>query len=189
MKTPGKMMIESMEECLQQLKEFHYETYLHSIQVGILAAKIGKAMGKSEQEVKELYQTGCLHDIGKQFIDIRMLKKAGKLTGDEKRKMQEHPVVGYQYLLKYREIPPNIRLGVLQHHERCDGSGYPAGLRRGNISETAKIIAVSDVYHAMITKRPYHEALSEEKAIAYLNMHQELFDWDILTGFQLIFLP
>jgi putative two-component system response regulator len=108
-----------------------------------------------------------LHDIGKIFIKEAMLKKNGELTGEERAEMMRHPLNGAEMV---RDIPylaaaiPVIR----HHHERWDGSGYPDGLQGENIPLDARIIAVVDVFDAMTTDRPYHQADSFEKAREYI---------------------
>jgi len=97
---------------------------------------------------------GLLHDIGKMMIPLDILKKPGKLTTDEYRIIQEHPTLGYN-LLKDQNVDRRIALAALQHHERCDGKGYPSGLRLSDIEPFAKIVAIADVYDALTANRVY----------------------------------
>jgi putative nucleotidyltransferase with HDIG domain len=129
-------------------------TYQHSVQVGMLSYYIARWLGWSEEEMVRAGKAGFLHDIGKCKIADAILNKPGKLSQEEYAIIQNHPQFGYD-ILKNSFDDPDIALAALQHHERMDGKGYPQGLTRENIHPMARIVAVADVYSAMISSRVY----------------------------------
>ncbi|WP_372636479.1 HD-GYP domain-containing protein [Cohnella sp.] len=140
--------------------EVHDEyVYRHSVAVGILSKLIGKTKGFDDGELMELTIAGFLHDIGKSRVPGAILNKPGRLTEEEFRIVKEHTVFGYEILKKSDGVPERYAYVALQHHEREDGSGYPLGLRGGSIDVFSKIVAVADVFHAMMSKRVYKSPL------------------------------
>jgi putative nucleotidyltransferase with HDIG domain len=130
--------------------------YQHSVQVGMLSYYIARWLGWSEEETVLAGKAGFLHDIGKCKIADAILNKPDKLSEDELEEIQNHPQFGYD-ILKNSFDNPAIALAALQHHERMDGKGYPQGLTRENIHPMARIVAVADVYSAMISSRAYSD--------------------------------
>lgn len=145
---------------LRQIEEDDDYTYKHSLHVCMLATMIGKWLGYSEVELKQLSLAGLFHDIGKVKIPDNILNKPGKLTESEYDLVKNHTIFGYNLLNETVGISKNVAIGALQHHEREDGSGYPLGLSSKEIHEFAKIIAVCDIYNAMTTERVYKEKQS-----------------------------
>jgi putative nucleotidyltransferase with HDIG domain len=130
----------------------------HSERVTENALKIGKALGLSDSELEDLNRGGLLHDIGKIGIPAGILDKPGKLSDEERQIIQEHPRKGGRILepiAAYAHVVPM----VLQHHEWLNGKGYPDGLAGEDISLGARILAVADVFDALITDRPYRKAM------------------------------
>lgn len=122
-----------------------------------------KALGK--EEIHKIYLTGLLHDIGKLGIDDAVLRKKGKLNDEEMNAIRKHPSIGAGILggiKQMRDIVP----GVLYHHERADGKGYPTGLTGGQIPLVAKIVGLADSFDAMTSKRTYRDALTVDQAQA-----------------------
>lgn len=131
-------------------------TYQHSVQVGMLSYYIALWLGWSEEQTVIAGKAGFLHDIGKCKIAEAILNKPTKLTDDEFDEIKNHPQFGYD-ILKNSFGDPSIALAALQHHERMDGTGYPNGLSKEDIHPMAKVVAVADVYSAMISSRVYRE--------------------------------
>ncbi|WP_307719828.1 HD-GYP domain-containing protein [Paenibacillus kobensis] len=131
-------------------------TYQHSVQVGMLSFYLASWLGYSEEEAVEIGQAGFLHDIGKSHINEQILNKPGRLTDEEFDEIKRHPIYGYEIISKSMD---NELAAVVaaQHHERMDGTGYPNGLKGEEIHPVAKIVAVVDVYSAMISMRVYRE--------------------------------
>lgn len=135
----------------------------HSERVASFAHAIASRMGLASQECDRIHMAGLLHDVGKIGIPDSILKKPGKLTEEEFRLIQAHPVIGYS-ILKHLSNIDYVIPGVLHHHEAFDGSGYPQGLQGHSIPLMARILAVSDAFDAMTSTRAYRHALSLEEA-------------------------
>ncbi|MFC5402173.1 HD-GYP domain-containing protein [Cohnella soli] len=131
-------------------------TYQHSVQVGMLSYYIARWLGWPEEETVRAGKAGFLHDVGKCKIAEAILNKPSGLTNEEYGEMKNHPRYGYE-ILKNSLDDPAIALAALQHHERMDGKGYPQGLTGDQIHPMAKVVAVADVYSAMISTRVYRE--------------------------------
>lgn len=137
----------------------------HQRRVSELATAIAKELGWSPDQIQAIRIAGDIHDIGKISIPAEILSKPGRLTEVEYSLIKTHPQVGYD-ILKNVDFPWPIAQIVLQHHERLDGSGYPAGLSGDSILPEAKILAVADTVEAMASHRPYRPALGVERALA-----------------------
>jgi hypothetical protein len=137
-------------------------TYGHSERVARIAVELGRELGLGGDELGDIYLTGLLHDVGKIGIRDDVLRKPGKLTPEEQDHIQQHVTIGYSILAELRQIR-NLLPGVLYHHERYDGKGYPDGLAGENIPLLARILAVADAYDAMTTARPYREPMPWRK--------------------------
>ena len=133
----------------------------HSRRVAEYSRRMAARMGKSKEEMEDIYYTGLLHDVGKIRIPVDIINKPGKLTEDEYNIIKIHPVTGYHIL---RSISENssIAIAAKYHHERYDGKGYPNGLSGENIPEIARILCVADSYDAMTSNRSYRNALPQD---------------------------
>jgi len=136
----------------------------HQRRVADLACAIGEEMGLSEWQIKGIYITGLLHDVGKLVVPAEILTKPGKLNHSEFSIIQSHPQVGYS-ILERIEFPWPVRQAILQHHERLDGSGYPEGVSGEHIILEARILGVADVVEAMSSHRPYRPSLGLDNAL------------------------
>ena len=137
----------------------------HQREVARLAVAIAHEVGVPEDEIEGIYLAAIVHDIGKIRIPVDILSKPGALTPLEYELMQTHAQIGYE-IVKNVDFPWPVADIVLQHHERLDGSGYPAGLKDDQILLGAKILAVADVVQAMSMRRPYRGAYGEAAALA-----------------------
>lgn len=146
--------------CINLFKMADSYTYTHSINVALLSTLIGKWMKFGNQAQDHLMLAGLLHDIGKMRIDKNILNKPDKLTDEEFEEIKKHPVYAYELLQDNLEVPLDVKVGILMHHERMDGSGYPYGVYNENINDIAKVIAIADAYDAMISERPYQKKRS-----------------------------
>ena len=112
-----------------------------------------------------------LHDIGKISIEDTILKKPGKLTSEESEEMKKHTIIGKQIIEKIESLTKKndflryAKIFAATHHEKWDGSGYPSGLKGNEIPLLGRIMAVADVYDALISVRPYKKAFSHEEAV------------------------
>ncbi|WP_126720556.1 HD-GYP domain-containing protein [Lucifera butyrica] len=142
---------------LHLVRRWNEYTFHHSVDVGIIAGVLGKWMGYRGVELKDLILSGLLHDIGKTRIPLEILDKPGRLSDQEMTIMKQHAAYGYEMVKDAPQLPMSVRCGILQHHERMDGSGYPHQLCGEQIHHFARIIAVVDIYDAMTSDRVYHE--------------------------------
>jgi len=139
----------------------------HSERVARYSVEIGKRVGLDEEEQRLLLYAGLLHDIGKIGIREEVLNKPGKLTREEYEEVKRHPVYGAEIVQEVRYLR-KISRAIMHHHERWDGSGYPAGLEGEEIPLFARIMAVADAYDAMSSNRSYRSALSVEDVVSEL---------------------
>lgn len=141
-------------DMVQNLRHYDDETYAHSLNVGLLCSVMANWLDMKEEQHKVLTLAGILHDIGKTKIPLNIIQKPGKLSNEEYKIMKMHPKFGYD-ILSEKYMNYHIKNAALQHHERCDGSGYPNGLRGSEIDPYAKIVSIVDVYDAMTSPRVY----------------------------------
>lgn len=173
-----------VEVNMNHLWGHHEYTYLHCVNVGILAVSVGIKLNLNREELLCLGAAGILHDIGKKCIPLEILDKRGTLTDNEYDIMKNHPGLGYEILANAIELSSVTKVGVLEHHERYDGSGYPRGLRGEEITIFGRILAVADTYDAMTSDRAYRNAFSPSEAVEYLMGNgNKLYDSAIIDTF------
>lgn len=132
--------------------------YVHSLNVSLICRQLGKWLKFDGEKLDLITLCGLMHDIGKLKVPQDILDKPGKYTDEEFALVKMHTRYGYE-LLKDLPLDPYVREAALGHHERCDGSGYPAGTVMENTSLSAMIVAIADVYDAMTMARPYRAPL------------------------------
>lgn len=139
----------------------------HCQRVMEISCELGRAMGLNEDEIEDLRYAAILHDIGKIGISASILNKQGKLTEEEFNEIKKHPYIAYN-ILKDIDFLKNGLNGVLQHHERYDGKGYPNGLKSEEICIFGRILGVADAFDAMTSDRPYRKGMAMEDALKEL---------------------
>ncbi len=150
----------NLVEKIWQIQQNDEYTFEHSVQVSIFAALMGKWLKLNKRDIKELAISGLLHDLGKCNIPDAILNKPSDLNEEEYNTMKNHPILGYMILIGSKDsYSDKIMQGVLQHHERCDGSGYPASLLSSQIHPYARLVAIADTYSAMTSDRVYREKM------------------------------
>jgi putative two-component system response regulator len=159
----------------------------HCDRLSVYAEAMGKRIGLTQDFQIALRRGGIVHDLGKVAVPEHILLKPGKLTPEERKIMEEHPVVGERIcapLKSFRNVLPIIR----HHHEKLDGSGYPDGLKGKAIPLTARILSTVDIYDALTTDRPYRKAFSREQAVAtlYEEVKRGWWDPDLIQEFQAV---
>jgi putative nucleotidyltransferase with HDIG domain len=155
----------------------------HSRRVCRYSLEIAKAMGLSDVQLKNVAMGAYLHDIGKLAIPDGILLKPGPLTPEERKIMQTHVMTGYDLVKQIPFLADAAEL-VLNHHERCDGSGYPRGLKAGDIPISAKIFALADTLDAITSDRPYRRALPFETGLDVIRRESgRLFDPQVVRVF------
>ena len=154
----------------------------HQRRVTELACAIAEEIGCSEDQSKGIRMAGMVHDLGKISVPAEILSKPSRLTDMEFSLIKTHPKVGYD-ILKGIDFPWPVAQIVYQHHERMDGSGYPIGLKGGEILLEARIIAVADVVEAMASHRPYRPALGIDVALEEIVENKgKLYDSDAASA-------
>ncbi len=143
----------------------------HERRVAEIAAAIAEEMGLPEQQRKGLQVIGIVHDVGKISLPAEILAKPTRITNIEFEIIKTHAQAGYD-ILKGIEFPWPVAQAILQHHERLDGSGYPNGLKGGEIILEARILAVADVVEAMASHRPYRPGLGIDAAMEEILKHR-----------------
>jgi len=139
---------------LNNLRDKDEPTFTHSTNVSLLTNLFGRWLGLEEDELAKLTISASLHDLGKTKIPHEILTKPGRLTDAEFKIMRKHTVYGYR-MIENHNIPQEIKLAALTHHEKIDGSGYPMGLKGDRITKYSKIITICDIYDAMTANRVY----------------------------------
>ena len=140
----------------------------HSARVTALADAVARQLGWAAERLEVLYVGGTLHDVGKLAVPRRILGKAGPLTEEEFAQVRVHPSAGARLIQPIASMRRALPY-VLYHHERWDGSGYPAGKAGAEIPEEARLLAVADAFDAMTSTRPYRQAWPEGRAFDELD--------------------
>ncbi len=151
-----------------QIHSYDDYTFDHSVRVAMISGLLSKWCGHHTKAIKNAAMAGLLHDIGKCNIPDEILNKPGALNEDEMKVMKTHSILGYILIKEMKSLPIDVQLGVLQHHEREDGTGYPNALKSSEICYVAKIVAIADVYCAMTQDRPYKKAMHPFDAMSYI---------------------
>ncbi len=170
---------------------YDYYTYSHCVNVCIYSIAIGKKLGLSHDDIEELGHAAILHDIGKAHIDPKILNKEGALDTDEFEIMKTHTTLGRDAIIhaekqlgaqvEFLKIAKEI---AYYHQEKWDGSGYPTGISGDDIPISARLMAVADVYDALISRRVYKEGMPHEKAVSIITEGKGThFDADIVDAF------
>ena len=162
-----------------------YDNYTkgHSDSVANCSLKIGARLNLTQKQMKDLYWSGLLHDIGKILVSPDIVNKPGRLTIQEYEAIKKHPVYGYEVLNKSDQLK-DVALYIKHHHERWDGNGYPDGLKEEGIPLISRIIAIADSWDAMRTDRSYRKGLSTSQAIKEMGENSgKQFDPEILEVF------
>lgn len=171
---------------LTDIRSYNEFTFGHSVNVAVLSAVVGLALGYPPRKLHDLALGGLLHDVGKMGVDSQLLNKRGKLTDEEYATVKTHTTLGFDLLRKAipRIIPiPSMHM-ALQHHERPDGGGYPRAMQKKDIHEYALIAAVADVYDAVTCDRPYSKGkYPHEACLLMTEAMNRQFDMEILTAF------
>lgn len=167
-------VLEDKNIFFQYYESFKEEEYLtqHQLAVGMLAARLGKELGYASGDCIQLGIAGLFSDIGMTKISSKIYNKKMSLTNDEKREIKKHPVYSYEMIKNMPSLTEEAMLGVLQHHEREDESGYPLKLKKEKATHFSKIIAVSDVFVALIADRPYRKKKTMFEALEIMNVQE-----------------
>jgi putative nucleotidyltransferase with HDIG domain len=160
---------------ISALKTSDEYTFKHSVDVAMVSMIVAQKMGMSETDIYNIGVAGLLHDVGKTKIPLEILNKPGRLDDDEFEIMRQHSVYSYRIIQDNPDLPDAVKLAVLQHHEKINGTGYPLAATADQINPYAKVLTIADIYDALVTERPYKSAFSQREAVEMImSMTQEL---------------
>lgn len=169
---------------IEGLRSYDEYTYHHSLSVSVLSIATAQALGMPVRELRRLGLCAIMHDIGKTSIPLSVINKPDPLTDEEYTLMKSHSEAGLIYLMKASIGDSDMHRGVLHHHERVDGKGYPHELMGEAIPLWSRIIAVADVYDALTSKRPYRTPMSPADAAEYIMAGTyTAFDYNVVMAF------
>lgn len=159
-------------------------TFSHCVSATVYSLLIAKQLNYSKAMMEKLAVGSLLHDMGKVFLDKRIMNKVEPLTSDEFEYIKTHTTLGYEALKKCPNITELSRIISLYHHERMDGSGYPTGTPAGQLHDFVRIVALADVYDALTDNRCYRRKWSTNQAVNYLIENAETkFDLNLVSVF------
>ncbi len=161
------------------------ETGNHVVRMSHIARLVALQAGLGPEAVQLIFQTAAMHDVGKIGVPDHVLLKPGPLTPDERRLVLLHPQIGADIIGKHdNELLATARTIALTHHERWDGTGYPQGLKGEQIPLVGRIVAIADVFDALMNRRPYKEAMNASQALSTMAQERGLaFDPALLEAF------
>jgi HD-GYP domain-containing protein (c-di-GMP phosphodiesterase class II) len=153
---------------LIHIRQYDANLFAHAVNVCVFALVVGKSQGFSKLQLEHLGVGALMHDIGKLRLPRNLLRKQGVYTAPERQLVQRHPQLGLTILASAKDIHEASRRIVIEHHERLDGSGYPAGLKGLEISPLSEIVGIADMYDAMLSSREGRPPLPPAQAIKEL---------------------
>jgi len=169
---------------ITSLKKFDEYTFHHSLSVAVLALAIAQRLGFDRISLSRIGKCAIMHDIGKTAVPLDIIHKPSTLDAREFELIKEHSAAGYDFLCRSILNDEEISLGVLYHHERVDGFGYPNGLKENDIPLWSRIISVADVYDAITSNRPYRLPMQPAAALEYImGGSGTIFDYDVVNAF------
>jgi HD-GYP domain-containing protein (c-di-GMP phosphodiesterase class II) len=143
--------------------------YRHSVNVAALSSILGKWIGLTDKDINLLVYSAILHDFGKTKISPDIINKVEPLFSKELKEIKTHPVIGYNFVKEIPFLDKSVSYGVLMHHERMDGSGYPLGVKAEAIHQFAKIIAIADVFDAINSDRVFKKSKKPFEALEIIH--------------------
>ncbi len=165
------------------LKTYDYYTYIHSVNVAVMSAGLGAAIGLKREDIEKLGIGALLHDIGKSAIPHEILNKQGSLDNTEFQIFKTHVIEGEKILRTHNNIPEESFDAVLQHHEKLSGKGYPSGLSEKDIKLFGRITAIADCYDALTTPRIKKYPLTPFFALSVIAKETINYDRELLKEF------
>jgi HD-GYP domain-containing protein (c-di-GMP phosphodiesterase class II) len=169
---------------LVSVKNYDEYTFTHALHICILCLGLGHAIGLSTDRLKELGVSALLHDVGKVFVPLEILRKPDKLTPEEFEAIARHPIDGALILFRQERAPAVAPVVAFEHHIQCNGAGYPQVDGRWQLNLYSLMVSIADVYDALTTERPYRSPLSPNRALEIMHTSQrEQFDERLLSRF------
>lgn len=174
----------SIKDWLIAVGRHHNHTYRHCLFVTGFAVAFAQHLGMRDDDQRRLARGGLLHDVGKAFIPIAILDKPSQLDAAEMAAVRTHARLGYDALQAQGGYPREMLDIVLHHHEMLDGSGYPDGLKGGEISDIVRIMTIVDIYSALVEDRAYKRAFSRIEAFSIMEGMGDKLDRHLLQAFR-----
>ena len=175
---------DEMIDLLTTMREADEYTYSHLLNVGMLAYMFSQWLDLDEEESIKLTQAGLLHDIGKAHVPDEILNKPGKLNDEEFSEIKKHSNYGYQMAKENKDVPDKVAQGILTHHEKFNGEGYPLGIKSRKIPFFGRILAIVDTFDAITSNRVYQSSSSPFRAIELFRKETfGAFDYKLLKIF------
>lgn len=172
------------------IKSMTTYTYAHPISVAILSYLLAKKLKMDKEKLENIFIGALFADIGMSFINENLFMKQGKLDVKEFVKVKEHPQTGYDFIGDFYFANTYVKMIVLQHQEKIDGSGYPNNTKDQDLHELAKLVSIADVYDAMTSDRVYARATSSSEALEYImGAAGRHFDFDFAKAFVSTIVP
>lgn len=195
----GKMAESILEDILDKkdvllalvdIRSMNNYLYSHCVNVAVISLTIGIALKFPKKKLEALCIGALIHDIGKSFLPKSIQDKNGNYTEEELEEIKKHPRLGYKYLSTTYNVNSLSKMIVLQHHERCDGMGYPDGLLQKDILDLSSIVAVADAYDNLSTDLPGKRAMFPSDVLEYLMANAGTkFDYNIVNVFCRVVIP
>ncbi len=174
----------SYKDLLKGVRGHDNYSYVHSLRVATFLSLFGSNLGIKGEELTTLSTGGLLHDVGKMQIPHDVLNKPGRLSEDEFGVMKSHVTKTSHFLALTEHLPDGVIIIAEQHHEKLDGSGYPKGLKGGQLNELARMASIIDVFGALTDRRVYKDPMSPEKALDIMGDMQGHLDQHFLALFR-----
>jgi HD-GYP domain-containing protein (c-di-GMP phosphodiesterase class II) len=174
----------SLKEWVLAVSRHHNRSYRHCLLVTGFAVAFGQQLGMRDEDQRRLARAGLIHDVGKAFIPIPILNKVESLTSAEEKTLREHTRRGYDALSAQASFPREMLDVVLHHHELLDGSGYPDGLKKGEISDIVRIITIVDIFSTFVEQETRDPAWTREKAFAVMEKMSNKVDQQLVQAFR-----
>lgn len=179
----NQILLESIFAFAKAVEARDYYTGKHSENMVSIATEIGKRLRLPQKDIDNLQHAAMLHDLGKIGVEDKILHKRSRLSLAEQEKIRRHPQIGAEIVRDIHFLKEVVPM-ILYHHERFDGMGYSMGLRGKDIPLGARIIAIADVYQALISDRPYRKAYNKEEALKIIKEGSgSQFDPEIVNAF------
>lgn len=145
----------ALMECVNSVRIADEYTYSHLVNVSVYSMLLGKWMGLTKKQIREVILAGLLHDVGKAQVPLEILNKRGPLDEKEFEEMKKHTIYGYEMLRNNKEISMDIKRAVIMHHEKENGAGYPFGINGSQKNLYSKIVTAADIFDAITSERVY----------------------------------
>ncbi len=174
----------SVDRWLDALQQHHDSSFRHSMLVCGALAFFSHDLGIRGEDLRKITVGTFLHDAGKALVPVAILDKPGKLEPDEFKVIQRHPVYSREVLTRQEDVHPDVIAMAASHHEKLDGTGYPDGLKGGQISDIVRLTAIADVYSALVEERAYKPGMSNERAFKIMLGQKDHLDTALTMRFR-----